>query len=968
MVVVVVVVLVVVVVFLATIKRTMFLPTIMTIKSMSIIHNNGSTFLPLPQKLSSSSFCRNAVFGCGTRNTGSFAANVTPPATTTVGDGGRRRGGGLQLFLQSVHAFTTTTTTRNNYRDHWGHYYRRRHRHEHVMRMMQQQQQQQTYYHQPQYLHHSPVVFDDERTRRHRRKRTTTTPATARMVVVGRPLLSSSSSSLSLSLSNSYDDNTRRYGSSSSSSDRIKTSNEWNENQNENENEIFGNKNWRNEPNINPTLNFKTLKVPTQQVALYMKHPKLQPYYLSATTTLTTTTMTLTTATTTTTTDTEDTILSHIHPRLKIVQDFDDDNLGGSVKKKKNKPTHKLLLLWMVDEDDDDGNSNNNNNDDDDDGDHELEQQVQSIIDEIESSSCEGGDTTNGRNGSYHKNQEEEQEDNNNNNNKKSGSVAEARKQAPEPEPATFGPIKSIPITYQNLSYNYILRQLLLMPSSSVGSKGLDDSNNNNNINNNNDNNNINLIPTSYEQVGHIAHFNLREHHLPYKKLIGEVLLESATGRGGGAGGDGENGDGGRITTVVNKIGQVQGKFRTYDYEVLATSNNKLSNIDENDPALLETTVVEDGVKIHLNLAECYWCTRLGGERQTLINDILSESGANDNDHHIPSDLVVADAFCGVGAVCLLLAKEFEQRIALPHTKDKNKESTAVPVSNNVNNNRTMTIIANDWNGKAITYFNQSITSNKFRISGDDEQNKGKKSRGTDRRSSTTFELYNQESYEFLIQLGTAGSSTPSRKGRRPSKGRKKKETLVQQQQQQQQQEQRRKYPHHVLMNFPLEAPKFLGALRWWSSKRIQQQFEEDGMYPRFHVYTFARSTRISFTDTGRTVDLDDEEEVAVDLVADNMFPSMDFGFYDDSGTDDYGRGDDDDEDDGDGDGDDEDGIILDDEEEAGIFAHRRTELNDEFGCNVSTRLVRDVAPGKVVVCVSFSVTPKLVRYMQGNY
>lgn len=33
-------------------------------------------------------------------------------------------------------------------------------------------------------------------------------------------------------------------------------------------------------------------------------------------------------------------------------------------------------------------------------------------------------------------------------------------------------------------------------------------------------------IPSSYTQTGHIAHVNLREEWLPYKHIIGQVLLE----------------------------------------------------------------------------------------------------------------------------------------------------------------------------------------------------------------------------------------------------------------------------------------------------------------------------------------------------------------------------------------------------------------------------------------------------------
>ena len=61
-------------------------------------------------------------------------------------------------------------------------------------------------------------------------------------------------------------------------------------------------------------------------------------------------------------------------------------------------------------------------------------------------------------------------------------------------------------------------------------------------------------IPSSFESVGHIAHVNLRENVLPWKFIIGKVLLDKNH----------------HITKVVNKVGQISTEFRTFPMEVIA--------------------------------------------------------------------------------------------------------------------------------------------------------------------------------------------------------------------------------------------------------------------------------------------------------------------------------------------------------------------------------------------------------------
>ncbi|KAK8648502.1 hypothetical protein V6N13_129253 [Hibiscus sabdariffa] len=125
------------------------------------------------------------------------------------------------------------------------------------------------------------------------------------------------------------------------------------------------------------------------------------------------------------------------------------------------------------------------------------------------------------------------------------------------------------------------------------------------------------IIPSAFETVGHIAHLNLKDEHLPYKNVIAKVVLDKNKPK---------------IQTVVNKIDIIQNDYRTMQLEVLAGNHS------------LVTTVVENGLRFRVDLAKVYWNSRLGTERQRLL------SGFNRYD-------VICDVFSGVGPIAISAAK-----------------------------------------------------------------------------------------------------------------------------------------------------------------------------------------------------------------------------------------------------------------------------------------------------------------------
>jgi len=123
--------------------------------------------------------------------------------------------------------------------------------------------------------------------------------------------------------------------------------------------------------------------------------------------------------------------------------------------------------------------------------------------------------------------------------------------------------------------------------------------------------------PSSFETVGSIIHLNLREDLLPFKFLIGNILLAKHYPR---------------IKTVVNKVSETSGPFRTFGMEILSGDSN------------LVTEVKENGCIYELDYGKVYWNSKLEAERRRVIETFSSQD-------------IIADAFAGVGPFVIPAAK-----------------------------------------------------------------------------------------------------------------------------------------------------------------------------------------------------------------------------------------------------------------------------------------------------------------------
>lgn len=136
---------------------------------------------------------------------------------------------------------------------------------------------------------------------------------------------------------------------------------------------------------------------------------------------------------------------------------------------------------------------------------------------------------------------------------------------------------------------------------------------------------------SSFSQIGHIVHVNLRDEMLPYKGIVGQVLLENVA----------------NCRTVVNKTTNIDSVYRNFQLELLAGENEFITKLKEN------------GVTFEFDFSKVYWNSRLSTEHERIVKTV------QDGD-------VVYDVFAGVGPFAIPVAKKYKCKVL---ANDLNPES-----------------------------------------------------------------------------------------------------------------------------------------------------------------------------------------------------------------------------------------------------------------------------------------------------
>ncbi|CCG82811.1 tRNA (guanine-N(1)-)-methyltransferase [Taphrina deformans PYCC 5710] len=173
--------------------------------------------------------------------------------------------------------------------------------------------------------------------------------------------------------------------------------------------------------------------------------------------------------------------------------------------------------------------------------------------------------------------------------------------------------------------------------------------------------------PAGFTMVGHIAHMNLREDYLPYKSIIGQVILDKNSA----------------IKTVVNKLDTIDSVYRNFQMEILAGENNLIAE------------QFESGCKFRFDFSKVYWNSRLHTEHERLVR--LFEPGD-----------AVCDVMAGVGPFAIPAAK----KRVIVFANDLNPASYT-SLLDNVQLNRVETfVIPSNVDGRKLIRDSQRLLQN----------------------------------------------------------------------------------------------------------------------------------------------------------------------------------------------------------------------------------------------------------------
>lgn len=156
---------------------------------------------------------------------------------------------------------------------------------------------------------------------------------------------------------------------------------------------------------------------------------------------------------------------------------------------------------------------------------------------------------------------------------------------------------------------------------------------------------------SAFSKVGHVVHLNLKDHLLPFKQVIGEVIKDKIPG----------------CRTVVNKTVTIDNTYRNFTMELLAGDED------------YQVSVKENGCCYEFDFSKVYWNPRLSTEHEKITKMLNKED-------------ILLDAYAGVGPFsipaakkgCHVLANDLnpESYKALIHNCKKNKVESRVKCFN----------------------------------------------------------------------------------------------------------------------------------------------------------------------------------------------------------------------------------------------------------------------------------------------